>query len=52
MVDLAFADHHGVEETSENKGLQLKKFKLKTSYTVDVNMPNLEVLRVLYQNRR
>ena len=50
MVDLAFVDHHDVEETSENKRIQLKE--LKTSYTVDVNMPNLEVLRILYQNRR
>ena len=50
MVDLAFVDHHDIEETSENKGLQLKE--LKTSYKVDVNMPNLQVLRIFYQNRR
>ena len=30
MVDLAFADHHNVEETFENKGLQLKELKTAT----------------------
>ena len=50
MVDLAFTDHHNIEETFENEGLQLEE--LRASYTVDVNMPNLQVLRILSQNRR
>ena len=37
MVHLAFANHHNVQETFENKGLQLEK--LETSYTVDVLCP-------------
>ena len=36
MIDLAFADHHNIEETFENEGLQLEE--LKASYTVDIQI--------------
>ena len=36
MIDLAFPDHHNIEETFENEGLQLEE--LKASYTVDIKI--------------